>query len=104
MSTIIPISSTSSSSSSSLAKSVDSTKLLGQLLECVQQCQKRFGGKTELATEFDSCVAALCLTLETVLLHGLRQKALVEGQSALRQVSDIVSNTLHIGNDSYCEF
>ncbi|KAI4461196.1 sorting nexin-29-related [Holotrichia oblita] len=101
MSTVIPISTTSTSVSSTHSKSEDSGKLLNQLLECVQHCQKRFGGKTELATEFDSCVAALCLSLESVLLHGLRQKPIPEGQtSALRQVSDIVSNTLHLSNDS----
>ncbi|KRT82845.1 hypothetical protein AMK59_4008 [Oryctes borbonicus] len=101
MSTVIPISTSSSFSSSSVAKPEDSNKLLNQLLESVQQCQKRFGGKTELATEFDSCVVALCLALESVLLHGLRQKPVLEGQtSALRQVSDIVSNTLHLNNDN----
>lgn len=106
MSTVIPISSTPSPSSlSSHTKPEDSNKLLNQLLECVQQCQKRFGGKTELATEFDSCVAALCLTLESVLLHGLRQKPLSEGgqTSTLKQVSDIVSNTLHLNNDNLCK-
>ncbi|GJQ71649.1 hypothetical protein Trydic_g11346 [Trypoxylus dichotomus] len=101
MSTVIPISASSPFSPSSVTKPENSNKLLNQLLECVQQCQKRFGGKTELATEFDSCVIALCLSLESVLLHGLRQKPVPEGQtSALRQVSDIVSNTLHLTNDN----
>ncbi|XP_019874648.2 sorting nexin-29 [Aethina tumida] len=77
----------------------DAGHLLQQLLECVQDCQKRYGGKTELATEFDSCVAGLCLSLEAVLLHGLRNKC-VEPQSALKQVSEIVVNTLHIGNEA----
>lgn len=82
----------------------DSTKLLNQLLECVQDCQKRFGGKTELATEFDNCVAALCLTLEAVFLHGLRNKPQESQQySALKQVSDIVTSSLHLGNDSPCK-
>lgn len=108
MSAVIPISTTTTSSSSlksSNSKPENSCKLLSQLLECVQQCQKRFGGKTELATEFDSCVAALCLSLESVLLHGLRQKPLerLEGQtSALKQVSDIVSNTLNLNNECLC--
>ncbi|KAG5865004.1 hypothetical protein JTB14_035943 [Gonioctena quinquepunctata] len=78
-------------------------KLLKQLLECVQQCQKRFGGKTELATEFDSCVAALCVTLEAVFLYGLRSKPLVttdQNSSAFKQVSEIVVNSLSIGNES----
>lgn len=81
----------------------DSSKLLNQLLECVQDCQKRFGGKTELATEFDSCVAALCLTLEAVFLHGLRIKPHdIQQLTTLQQVSEIVSNSLHLGNDSPC--
>lgn len=81
----------------------DSSKLLNQLLECVQDCQKRFGGKKELATEFDSCVAALCLTLEAVFLHGLRIKPHdIQQLSALQQVSEIVSNSLHLGNDTLC--
>lgn len=75
-----------------------SNQILNQLLDCVQRCQKRYGGKAELATEFDSCVSGLCANLEAVLLHGL--KALPhENQSALKQV---VVNI--IGNDSYCEY
>lgn len=85
-------------------KQEDSSKLLNQLLECVQDCQKRFGGKTELATEFDSCVAALCLTLEAVFLHGLRAKPQeVQQISTLKQVSEIVSNSLHLGNETPCK-
>ncbi|CAH0555655.1 unnamed protein product [Brassicogethes aeneus] len=81
-------------------KPEDSGKLLGQLLECVQDCQKRYGGKTELATEFDSCVAGLCLSLEAVFSHGLRTKPFEkQNSSALKQVSDIVTNSLHIGNE-----
>ncbi|KAL3268225.1 hypothetical protein HHI36_007349 [Cryptolaemus montrouzieri] len=82
-------------------KSEDSDILLKQLLECVQNCQKRFGGKTELATEFDSCVIALCLTLERVLSHGLRSKRFESQQtSTLKQVSEIVASSLNIGNDN----
>lgn len=85
MSAIIPV-------STNLSRSEDSKKLLSQLLECVQKCQKRFGGKTELATEFDSCVAALCLTLEAVFSHGLRNKPQETEMSAIRQVTDIVTS------------
>ncbi|XP_074026375.1 sorting nexin-29 [Leptinotarsa decemlineata] len=79
----------------------EADKLLKQLLECVQECQKRFGGKTELATEFDSCVAAICVCLESVFLHGLRSKPLStsDQNSSLRQVSDILVHTLNIGNE-----
>lgn len=85
----------------------DSEKLLKQLLECVQECQKRYGGKTELATEFDSCVAGLCLSLETVFLHGLRNKPCANvdhSQLTLKQVSDIVAQSLSIGNENLCKY
>lgn len=79
-------------------------KLLKQLLECVQDCQKRYGGKTELATEFDSCVVGLCLTLEAVLLHGVKSKVQDNSQnSALKQVSDIVTSSLHLGGENPCK-
>lgn len=88
----------------SQSKSESADKLLKQLLECVQECQKRYGGKTELATEFDSCVIALCLTLETVLLHGIRLKPLENPQgSTFKQVSEIVAS-LHISNENPCKF
>ncbi|KAK9876927.1 hypothetical protein WA026_015961 [Henosepilachna vigintioctopunctata] len=78
----------------------DSEVLLKHLLECVQNCQKRFGGKTELATEFDSCVIALCWTLERVLSHGLRNKPLnLQQISTLQQVSEIVASSLYIGTE-----
>lgn len=80
--------------------------LLNQLLECIQNCQKRYGGKTELATEFDSCVAALCLSLEAIFLHGLRTKCLqsVEQPSTLKQVSEIVANSFSINNEKPCKY
>lgn len=101
MSAVIP----TSLSTQNTTKSEDSNNLLKQLLECVQNCQKRFGGKTELATEFESCVIALCLTLECVLSHGLRSKPLETQQtSTLKQVSGIVASTLQIGNENPCEY
>lgn len=82
-------------------RSENGEKLLKQLLECVQECQKRYGGKTELATEFDNCVVALCLSIEAVLLHGIKKK---ESQaSTLKQVSEIVVNSLHIKGESPCK-
>lgn len=81
-------------------------KLLKQLLESVQECQKRYGGKTELATEYDSCIAALCLSLEAVFLYGLRPKPLntIDQSSTLKQVSDIVAHSLSIGNENPCKY
>ena len=98
MSAIVPVSSLPQSNA-------EADKLLTRLLECVQQCQKRYGGKKELATEFDSCVAGLCVTLETAFLHGLRNKTqeAVAQQSTLQQVSDIISNSLHLSNDNPCK-
>lgn len=80
--------------------------LLKQLLECVQDCQKRYGGRTELATEFDSCVAGLCLSLEAIFLHGLRTKSLhsVEQPSTLKQVTEIVTNSLSSSNENPCKY
>lgn len=97
MSAIIPV-------NSPTTKPEDANKVLNQLLECVQQCQKRFGGKTELATEFDNCVAALCLSLEAVFLHGIRAKPQEPQQtSAFKQVSDIVTSSLNLSNDQCCK-
>lgn len=86
----------------------NSEKYIKQLLECVQKCQKRYGGKTELATEFDSCVASLCYTFELVFLHGLRTKPLTLPQqqqhtTTLKQVTEIVANSLSITNDNPCK-
>ncbi|GAB1606279.1 sorting nexin-29-like [Argonauta hians] len=61
--------------------------LLTRLLDAVKQCQVRFGGRRELATDGDSRVSCLCAAWEAVLQYGLRysNKAL----SALQQVSEI---------------
>ncbi|CAH1181326.1 unnamed protein product [Phyllotreta striolata] len=80
---------------------LEGEKLLKQLLECVKQCQKRFGGKSELATDFDSCVAGLCFALETVLLFGLKPRSSNAQSSAIKQVSEILINTLNTGNENY---
>lgn len=85
-------------------QSEEADKLLKQLLECVQNCQKRFGGKTELATEYDSCIAGLCYTLEAVLLFGLKTKICAShNSSAIKQVSEILINTLNTGNEYSCK-
>ena len=47
-------------------------KLLDELLESVKQCQIRFGGKSELATESEEVIAQLCAKFEAVLYHGLK--------------------------------
>jgi hypothetical protein len=60
-------------------------RLLSELLEAVKQCQIRFGGRAELATESHPRVAILCSRIEAALCHGLRSKPLVpKNNSALR--------------------
>ncbi|KAG1676004.1 Sorting nexin-29 [Nymphon striatum] len=63
--------------------------LLSQLLDAVKQCQIRFGGRAELATDSDSRVACLCNRLEAVLCHGLKKNS--KGLSAIRQVTEKVT-------------
>lgn len=58
-----------------------------RLLDAVKQCQVRFGGRTELATDSDARVSCLCSAWETVLLHGLRGNP--KAISALLQVTEI---------------
>lgn len=58
-----------------------------RLLNAVKQCQVRFGGRTELATDSDSRVSCLCSAWETVLLHGL--KGSPKALAALKQVTEM---------------
>jgi len=59
-------------------------KLIDNVHKAVKQCQTRFGGGTELATETDARVAALCRSLECALAHGLRVRPLKTNTSALK--------------------
>ncbi|XP_036368319.1 sorting nexin-29 isoform X2 [Octopus sinensis] len=61
--------------------------LLTRLLDAVKQCQVRFGGRRELATDGDSRVSCLCAAWEAVLQYGLRYSN--KAFSALKQVSEI---------------
>lgn len=47
-------------------------RLQKNLLNSVKQCQKRFGGSSEIATESDQEVANLCHCIEAILSHGLK--------------------------------
>ncbi|XP_049804040.1 sorting nexin-29 isoform X2 [Schistocerca nitens] len=71
--------------------------LMSELLEAVKRCQVRFGGRAELATESDPCVALLCHRMEAALSHGLRSRAISKTSSAFRHMTEIVSTSLHIG-------
>ncbi|ETN61033.1 hypothetical protein AND_007326 [Anopheles darlingi] len=47
--------------------------LIGELLVAVRDCQRHYGGKTELATEQDPRIRLLCEAWEGLLAHGLKQ-------------------------------
>ncbi|CAG2107212.1 unnamed protein product, partial [Medioppia subpectinata] len=47
--------------------------IANRLLESVKQCQIRFGGRSELATDMDQRVVKLCQSLEEAFSHGLRK-------------------------------
>ncbi|XP_071954591.1 sorting nexin-29-like [Antedon mediterranea] len=66
----------------------DKQNLLDRLLDAVKQCQVRFGGRTELATDVDSRVSCLCAQFETVLMHGLK-KSSGNPLSAIKQMTGI---------------
>uniref|UniRef100_A0A8C5GFE2 Sorting nexin 29 n=1 Tax=Gouania willdenowi TaxID=441366 RepID=A0A8C5GFE2_GOUWI len=68
--------------------------LLERLLDAVKQCQIRFGGRKEIATDSDSRVICLCAQFETVLQHGLRKsKGLALTAAALKQAAGFSSRT-----------
>ncbi|XP_041363151.1 sorting nexin-29-like [Gigantopelta aegis] len=60
--------------------------ILTRLLDAVKQCQVRFGGRSELATDADSRVSCLCAAWEASLQHGLRRNN--RAKLALRQVTE----------------
>ncbi|KAM8729731.1 sorting nexin-29 [Acanthopagrus schlegelii] len=62
--------------------------LLERLLDAVKQCQIRFGGRKEIATDSDSRVICLCAQFEAVLQHGLRKsRGLALTAAALKQAA-----------------
>ncbi|GLH07645.1 Sorting nexin-29 [Gryllus bimaculatus] len=77
-------------------------RLLAGLLEAVKECQVRFGGRAELATEADGRVVELCSCMEEALAHGLRARPLSASKSGstLRHVTDLVSNSLNFSRGS----
>ncbi|CAL1542831.1 unnamed protein product [Lymnaea stagnalis] len=60
--------------------------VLTRLLDAVKQCQVRFGGRSELATDSDSRISCLCAAWEAALQHGMKKnnKAL----SAFKQMTE----------------
>ncbi|XP_022598833.1 sorting nexin-29 isoform X1 [Seriola dumerili] len=68
--------------------------LLERLLDAVKQCQIRFGGRKEIATDSDSRVICLCAQFEAVLQHGLRKtRGLALTAAALKQAAGFTSKT-----------
>ncbi|XP_055746276.1 sorting nexin-29-like isoform X2 [Salvelinus fontinalis] len=68
--------------------------LLERLLDAVKQCQIRFGGRKEIASDLDSRVICLCAQFEAVLQHGLRKsKGLALTAAAIKQAAGFTSKT-----------
>ncbi|KAJ8413624.1 hypothetical protein AAFF_G00081310 [Aldrovandia affinis] len=68
--------------------------LLERLLDAVKQCQIRFGGRKEIASDSDSRVICLCAQFEAVLQHGLRKsRGLALTAAALKQAAGFTSKT-----------
>ncbi|KAM7381985.1 hypothetical protein PAMA_012719 [Pampus argenteus] len=66
--------------------------LLERLLDAVKQCQIRFGGRKEIATDSDSRVICLCAQFEAVLQHGLKKsRGLALTAAALKQAAGFSS-------------
>ncbi|XP_076459627.1 sorting nexin-29-like [Babylonia areolata] len=80
--------------------------LLTRLLDAVKQCQVRFGGRSELATDSDSRVSCLCATWEAVLQHGMKKnnKALsalrhMTEKAGLGKMTDFFSEVKHLESE-----
>uniref|UniRef100_A0A8B9P2T8 Sorting nexin 29 n=1 Tax=Apteryx owenii TaxID=8824 RepID=A0A8B9P2T8_APTOW len=68
--------------------------LLERLLDAVKQCQIRFGGRKEIASDSDSRVTCLCAQFEAVLQHGLkRSRGLALTAAAIKQAAGFSSKT-----------
>ncbi|KAI5940037.1 Sorting nexin-29 [Manis javanica] len=68
--------------------------LMERLLDAVKQCQIRFGGRKEIASDSDSRVTCLCAQFEAVLQHGLkRSRGLALTAAALKQAAGFASKT-----------
>ncbi|XP_032086909.1 sorting nexin-29 [Thamnophis elegans] len=80
---------------SGLQNSVDRRQfLLERLLDAVKQCQIRFGGRKEIASDSDSRVTCLCAQFESVLQHGLkRTRGLALTAAAIKQVTGFSTKT-----------
>ncbi|XP_059388071.1 sorting nexin-29-like isoform X3 [Carassius carassius] len=68
--------------------------LLERLLDAVKQCQIRFGGRKEIASDSDSRVICLCAQFEAVLQHGLwKSRGLALTAAAIKHAAGFSSKT-----------
>uniref|UniRef100_A0A8C2KTK5 Sorting nexin 29 n=1 Tax=Cyprinus carpio TaxID=7962 RepID=A0A8C2KTK5_CYPCA len=68
--------------------------LLERLLDAVKQCQIRFGGRKEIASDSDSRFICLCAQFEAVLQHGLRKsRGLALTAAAIKHAAGFSSKT-----------
>ncbi|XP_072944015.1 sorting nexin-29-like isoform X2 [Epargyreus clarus] len=73
--------------------------VLRDLLTCVENCQNRFGGKSELATEDDIRIAHLCEKWEKVLSHGIKSNLSNSTiQSFVSAGLNFTFNIINVGN------
>lgn len=69
-------------------------QLLNSLSDAIKECQLRFGGKRELATDIDGRVCFLCLKLESIFLHGIKRTAIGQlNQQQNAQQSNLLTNS-----------
>ncbi|XP_076762722.1 sorting nexin-29 [Xylocopa sonorina] len=93
MSAIVPSTYNVIDTNQSYDRTAERQKLLEDLLAAAKKCHVRFGGRTELATESDTCVTQLCHVFESIFNHGLRTNCIEKINLAIRHVSDIVSGS-----------
>ncbi|XP_045445522.1 sorting nexin-29-like [Melitaea cinxia] len=78
---------------------------LRDLQACVENCQNRFGGRSELATEDDIRIVNLCEKWERILSHGLKTNLSNSAiQNFVAAGLNLTFNIVNIGNSlwSYC--
>ncbi|XP_043685961.1 sorting nexin-29 [Vespula pensylvanica] len=93
MSAMVPGTNNIMNNEQSRHHTMERQKLLEDLLDAAKKCYVRFGGRAELATESDACVAQLCFILEVIFSHGLRTNCIEKVNLALKHVSALVSGS-----------
>ena len=78
----------------------DKQKLLDALLESVKQCQIRFGGKSELATEGEDVISNLCARFEDICNHGLKKTHQEQAPSLKDMVTSNIQSLVSVATSS----